>query len=119
MCSPTLARKEIQKKGRMCRMTGLELCSFPAIQPILPLFLGCFILPRSFLLLRIRLQETGVSTDWTDIARVHVSKQTLEIEYASTYSFLGPVHRLQTDGTIVWRFKNSVGPLFLKGKHYF
>ncbi|GFT77695.1 hypothetical protein NPIL_628281 [Nephila pilipes] len=31
------------------------------------------------------------------------------MEYVSAYSFLGPMKRLQTDGTIVWRFKNIVG----------
>ncbi|GFT52311.1 hypothetical protein NPIL_215491 [Nephila pilipes] len=75
--------------------------------------------PRSFLLIIIRLQGTGVSTDRTGIALVHESQQTLELEYVSAYSFLGLVQSLQTDGTIVWCFKNSVGPVVpVKGIQY-
>ncbi|GFT96414.1 hypothetical protein NPIL_183071 [Nephila pilipes] len=75
-----------------------------------PTFSGSPISPRSFLLIII-LQRMGVSTDRASIAYVHVSQQTLEMEYESAYSFLGPLHRLQTDGTIARRFKNSIGPL--------
>ncbi|GFS80434.1 hypothetical protein NPIL_9361 [Nephila pilipes] len=42
MSGETLARKGIQKKGRMSRMTGSELCSFPAIPHILLLFCALF-----------------------------------------------------------------------------
>ncbi|GFT51838.1 hypothetical protein NPIL_262701 [Nephila pilipes] len=33
----------------------------------------------------------------------------MEMEYMSAYHFLGPMYRLQTDGTIVGRFKKGVG----------
>ncbi|GFS48146.1 hypothetical protein NPIL_434461 [Nephila pilipes] len=52
-----------------------------------------------------------VYTDRAGIAHINVSEQTLEMEYVSAYSLLGPMQRLQTDSFIVRCFKNSVGPL--------
>ncbi|GFS79481.1 hypothetical protein NPIL_68981 [Nephila pilipes] len=90
MCSPMLARKGIQKKGRMCRMTGPELCSFQTIH-ILPFFWVESSFNRRHLPRSAPAQRTGV------VMSQHVLHQTMHVENMSTHGGFCPHHRLQAD----------------------
>ncbi|GFT14522.1 hypothetical protein NPIL_602191 [Nephila pilipes] len=53
----------------------------------------------------------GVPAERARVANAHVPHLSLEMENMSTYGFLGSVHRLWANGTIVQNFKDCVKPL--------